>query len=175
MFSSLRVKFTIANSDPSIYRIIELQPEVSLQILHEIVQAAFEWTNSHVHYFKDASGKILKNEEDISATQILQKGKPLHYIYDFANSWTIIIELIDAVNENTILDVTARCIEGQLNSPPEDAGGITAYSDALELLTKHREKKRPFPLIAEWLGEDYDSAAFNIKNVNNLLSHIVIG
>jgi len=59
------------------------------------------------------------------------------------------------------------CIEGKMNCPPEDCGGVWGYSDLLEILIdpKHEE----YEDYIEWLGDDFDPNEFDLEMINTML------
>jgi hypothetical protein len=59
------------------------------------------------------------------------------------------------------------CIDGELNCPPEDCGGIWGFYDMLEKL---KNKKHPeYKELIDWLGKNYDPNKFDIDEVNKSL------
>ena len=65
MNTILYIRLTIDNSNPAIYRDIQVNSQTSLEVMHEIIQATFEWRNLHSHYFKDSAGNIIKEKKGI--------------------------------------------------------------------------------------------------------------
>lgn len=59
------------------------------------------------------------------------------------------------------------CIKAKGACPPEDSGGIWGYYDFLEALkdSKHPEHE----MYKEWIDGDFDPAAVDINEVNELL------
>lgn len=165
------IKLSIVNSKPEIFRIIRVDENINLQIFHEVIQATFEWSNMHSHFYKTEMG-IVKNEENITLGKAIGSNSKLIYIYDLADFWTIEIALINQSTQP--FNKKPVCLEGQGKSPPEDSGGIINYCEVLELLKKHRNGDRQYPLIADWLGENYNSNEFNTEQVNKNLKNLVL-
>ncbi|HOK61434.1 MAG: plasmid pRiA4b ORF-3 family protein [Tenuifilum sp.] len=165
------VKLSIVNSKPEIFRIIRVDENINLQLFHEVIQAAFEWSNMHSHFY-NADKSILKNEEEILLGNALNKWESLIYVYDLADFWTISISLL-ATNSGE-LSKKPVCLQGQGKSPPEDSGGIINYCEVLELLAKHNKGDRQYPLIADWLGENYNPNEFNCEQVNLNFKNLVL-
>lgn len=167
------IKTTIIGSTPPIYRVIRLNGDTNLQIIHEVLQAVFNWGNVHLHYFRNFDGSIIKAEEQTLLVDVLTQKNPIVYVYDFGDSWTIDIELLS--NESQSNRIRPICTDGKRQSPPEDCGGMVGYEDALDLLKHHNTNTlRKYPLIAEWYGEDYDPEHFDIDIANNRLANIVL-
>lgn len=165
------VKISIINSNPEIFRIIRVDENINLQLFHEVIQAAFEWSNAHSHFYK-IDKKIVKNEKDTVLSKALASKTPIVYVYDLADWWAIEITL---VSQNT--GTTGKkpvCLQGQGKSPPEDSGGIINYCEILDLLAKHNKGDRDYPLIADWLGENYNPNEFNCEQVNQNFKNLVL-
>ncbi len=173
MSKILEIKATIIGSKPNIYRTIRLNGDTNLQIVHEIMQAVFNWGNVHMHYFRGNAGEIIKNEEQAILANTLTANTPIVYVYDYGDAWTINLELINAIEGKE--RIRPICTDGKRQSPPEDCGGIIGYDDALDLLAHHNSNAlRKYPLIAEWYGEDYDPEFFDINSANSRLANIVL-
>ncbi|KAL8738321.1 MAG: hypothetical protein Q9181_000864 [Wetmoreana brouardii] len=56
--------------DPNISRILSIPPETTFDIVHEALQIAFGWTNSHMHSFRIETGEQFN----------MLSGKPLLYL-----------------------------------------------------------------------------------------------
>jgi Plasmid pRiA4b ORF-3-like protein len=48
---TLRVRVDLADTKPPVWRRLELASDLFLDDVHEIMQAAFGWTDSHLHRF----------------------------------------------------------------------------------------------------------------------------
>ena len=48
---TLRVRVDLAGTKPPVWRRLELASDLFLDDVHEIIQAAFGWTDSHLHRF----------------------------------------------------------------------------------------------------------------------------
>ena len=131
-------KVTLLGARPPIWRRI-LVPDGALDDLHEHIQTAMGWTNSHLHQF-EIRGRIYGDPEvlddgfgDFEFVDSLEtklsdlvggkrRLKKFTYTYDFGDGWehTIKVERIDAAESDKIyprlIDATGRC-------PPEDVGG----------------------------------------------------
>jgi hypothetical protein len=46
-----QLKITLKDSKPPIWRRVEVADDITLAKLHQIIQAAMGWTNSHLHMF----------------------------------------------------------------------------------------------------------------------------
>lgn len=167
----LDITASIADSKQPIFRVVRVSPGISLQVFHEIIQALFGWSNTQDHYFASNSTRF-GNEENIKLSEVFAKFDKIEYVYDISQSWLVVCSLIQI--KPTVCADTPECIGGQLNSPPEDAGGIVGYDTALEYLKIHKEGKRKYPLIMEGYGDYFDPLHFSIDEVNCRLKNIVL-
>lgn len=168
----LELRLNIKHANPEIYRIVRVDDQLNLQLIHEVIQASFCWSNIHSHFFRTSEQGIIKNEEDFSISEALGKWDKITYVYDLADFWTIEITL-----ENKSPEPYKRkpvCLKGQGKSPPEDSGGIINYCEVLELYSNHQAGKRKYPLIADWLGENFNPFDFDCDLVNENLKNLVL-
>lgn len=167
-------KITLLGVKPPIWRRIQVQ-DGTLDDLHDHIQMAMGWTNSHLHQF-EIQGQVYGDPEllddgfgplkfgDSKMTRLsavlprTSKRFVFRYIYDFGDSWEH-----EILFEGEIpFDAKARyprCISGKRACPPEDCGGIWGYGDLLEILSnpdheEHRERLR-------WMGGPFDPEAFD--------------
>jgi hypothetical protein len=169
-------KITLLGAKPPIWRRIQVQ-DCTLDKLHEHIQTAMGWTNSHLHQFEIKGERYgdpellddgFEDFECVDSTktnlsQILPKtGKrfAFKYEYDFGDGW----EHEVLFEGNPATDPKAKsplCVEGERACPPEDCGGIWGYGDFLEAIRnpKHEEHES----MLEWIGGRFDPEEFNAK------------
>ena len=158
-------KITLNDSKPPIWRRIQVK-NGTLDKLHERIQTAMGWTNSHLHEF-EIDGERYGDPEllddgfedfdcvDSTVTKISEivpkNGKRFQFLYeyDFGDGWSH-----EVLFEGCLRAEKGRrypmCIEGERACPPEDVGGIWGYSDYLEALAdpKHEQHEE----FLEWRG-----------------------
>lgn len=174
----LRLRVDIRHAKPPIWRRLEVPGDITLAALHEVVQIAFGWSDSHLHVFETAYGDFgtpdpslgHRSENKVTLEQVASIRDKLTYRYDFGDDWEHVIAL-----ESATADTDARvpqCTGGRRAAPPEDCGGIGGYEYLAEVLAdpnhpEHRDR-------LEWLGldsgADFDPAAFDKERVNRLLA-----
>lgn len=178
----LRFKVVLMDSHLAIWRRIEV-PDGTLDDLHEHIQTAMGWTNSHLHQFiidyESYGDPELLNDgfyerETIDSTQThlsalfgkARRGTRFRYQYDFGDGWEHEVTFEGCFATETGLKYP-RCVEGACACPPEDVGGTWGYADMLEALRdpKHEEHEN----MVEWIGRRFDpekfSAAAATKNM----------
>jgi hypothetical protein len=167
-------KITLQESLPPIWRRIQVQ-DCTLDKLHEHIQTAMGWTNSHLHHFK--LGEQLYGDPELmqenfeemeyndstttKITNILPKtGKRFRfqYEYDFGDSWYHEV-LFEGIVRAEPKVKYPHCLEGARACPPEDCGGIWGYSDFVEAI-QNPDNERHEELL-EWVGGRFDPEAFD--------------
>lgn len=126
-------------------RRVELASDLRLDALHEIIQSAFGWTDSHLHRFARGSDiwsdegehylcpfEIAEGEQGTAEERarldyvLTNPGDELRYVYDFGDDWQHSIEL-EAVEPRTVGNARAVCTTGERPGAPEDCGGVEGY------------------------------------------------
>ena len=178
----IQARVTIQNIEPPIWRLLHLPQDLNLAQLHEILQAAFGWTDSHLHQFIIGGLSFGTPELDegyegdrttFEATDVLLRDFDfVHapprflYEYDFGDSW---------IHEITFEEMLPRqpgvkyptCTDGARHGPPENAGGSPGYRDFLEAWRDpdhedHEDMRR-------WAGPRFDPEAFNLGAINKAI------
>lgn len=156
----LRVRVSIVGSEPSIWRLLEVDSSLTLDRIHDVIQAAVGWRDAHLHSFTDTdpyvrlraiNGHVPEprrwvpedlledNDDDLPETapslgEVLFPGAgPLFYEYDFGDSWIHRLELTESLPKPADAP-RARLLDGARRAPLEDSGGISGYHDLLDAL-----------------------------------------
>ncbi|WP_244239377.1 plasmid pRiA4b ORF-3 family protein [Corallococcus carmarthensis] len=164
---------------PAIWRELHVRSDTPLSKVHAILQAAFGWTNSHMHVFEDISrqqyGHLAKGDaEDFSlgGSPLLDESKytvadigprarsVFGYIYDFGDDWVHRVR-VKKVQPPESRKRYPSCAAGARAAPPDDCGGTPGYEDLLEALQdpEHEEHEE----LLEWVGGSFDPEAFDLK------------
>jgi hypothetical protein len=177
-----RVRAELEGTSPPVWRRLELASDLHLDRVHDIIQAAFGWEDSHLHRFSSGSspygaggehylcpfevaeGEDGVPEEEVRLDEVLARaGSRLLYEYDFGDSWTHLLKA-EAVLPRSASAPRAVCTDGGRPGPPEDCGGADGY----ELVVAAADPKAPNRAAArrqfrEWYGEDADPASFDLR------------
>src|SRR5579884_104332 len=99
-----QLKITLRGSRPPIWRRILVPANITLARLHEGIQIAMGWTNSHLYEFQ-AQGEIygppdpdfesgVTNDRRVRLDRVLAAvHAKISYTYDLGDSWEHIVEL----------------------------------------------------------------------------------
>jgi hypothetical protein len=179
----IRADVHILGIDPAIRRTLELPKDLNLAQLHEVLQASFGWTDSHLHQFNiggliygapefDEEG--LLDRQTFEASDVLlgdfaigyDAAVVLFYEYDFGDCWTHVIELTEKPRETGAR--YPRCIDGCRYGPPEDVGGPSGYAGFLDSWRdptdeEHKANRR-------WAGRKFDPERCDLVAINKAMT-----
>jgi Plasmid pRiA4b ORF-3-like protein len=168
-------KITLKDARPRIWRRIQVK-DCTLDKLHEHIQTAMGWTNSHLNHFKIGEqfygDPLLMQEnfdefgyEDSTRTMLSDvlpgDGKRLRfeYQYDFGDSWWH-----EVLFEGRVRAEPGRrypvCVEGERACPPEDVGGVWGYADFVQAIRDPEHEEHDG--LLQWAGGEFDSEAFDL-------------
>jgi hypothetical protein len=177
----IRVEARIVGVEPAISRTLELPSTLNFAQFHEVLQATFGWTDSHLHQF-NVGGILIGAPEAIEggaygpkvleATDIQLKdltfpcgdtaSLTITYQYDFGDDWRHSLVLRRCQIEDEVK--YPRCVAGERAGPPEDVGGYPGYAEFLEawLDEGHEEHKA----VRRWAGKNFDPERFEPDATN---------
>lgn len=169
-------KITLLESQPPIWRRIQVE-DCTLDKLHEHIQTAMGWTNSHLHHFEikgkrygdpelldDGVGDMdIEDSTTTMLSEIVPKnGKRFRFVYeyDFGDGWQheILFEGCPKPEKGKKLPL---CLEGERACPPEDIGGIGGYEHFLEVIADPQHEEHAD--MREWVGGKFDAEKFDPK------------
>lgn len=188
------VRVELTGTEPLLWRRVELASDLFLDEVHDAIQVAVGWTDSHLHEF--ASGPEYRSpeaehylcpferedagpgvpEEDVRLDEVLaDPGDKLLYLYDFGDGWEHVIELEAAAPRD---DAAARvvCLDAQRDAPPEDCGGVGGYEVVSAAADPHHpDHRRAVAEFLEMYGIEFDAAShgpapYRLDDVNAVLA-----
>lgn len=176
--NAIQIKVTLVGTEPAIWRRIVIPSTISFFDLHHILQISMGWKNSHLFEFQVGDYRIGYIDEEfedsdeladalvVQADLLLDKEKSTSiYVYDFGDHWehALEVERVEPANDRTL----PVCIDGDMNCPPEDCGGIPGFRNILEILN---DKKHPeYRETKTWVGRGYDAAKLDLDKINKQL------
>ena len=140
-----QIKVTLNGVRPSIWRRLVVPSSLSLMDLHDVLQVAMGWMDSHLHQFV-ARGKLYGqpdpefgmgriNEKRVRLDEVLRTEKDaMTYEYDFGDGWEHKI-VLEKVLGNAEEHAAPSCIAGARACPPEDCGGVWGYANLLKVIS----------------------------------------
>lgn len=154
--ATYRVRVDLDDAQPPIWRRLDLRSDLTLDVLHQVLQAAFSWDDYHLHRFSlggrpfdrdsqvflcpyDVDNPEFDDDDGPRASQVRldetmqDPGDELHYLYDYGDNWELTLQLEQVM---TALDdsPTAILLDGCRASPPEDCGGLTDAEQLAQVL-----------------------------------------
>ena len=183
------MRLDLHGSKPPVWRRLEVPGDLTLPRLHDVIQAAMGWYNSHLHRFRTGrdhrsphfvtsfdleEGEDGVLEDDVRLDQLLaEKGDELWYEYDFGDGWDhrLVVEEVLAEPPPTV-----RCAGGRMACPPEDCGGLGGYEElAAWVRSGYDDAQLPgvFDDAAhahEWLPVDWHPDHFDVEQTNAALA-----
>jgi hypothetical protein len=179
------------------WRRLELASGLNLAEVHDILQVAFGWTDSHLHGFaagpefyssdaerylcpfdvKEGEGEGTP-EEHVQLDEVLaEAGNTLAYAYDYGDGWQHLLTL-EAVLPREDAAPRAVCTSGERDGPAEDSGGVHSY----EMISAAADPASPGHALAmiefgEVFGDRIDpgyfrSTPFDIDLINARLGRL---
>jgi hypothetical protein len=149
-----RLRVTLRDVEPAVARVIDVPASATLPEVHDLLQAAIGWTDSHLHQFvtpratygMEIPGAEVwpEDQRDETGAHLADLGAGFEYLYDFGDGWTHDIEVLGSGGP------APACVDGHGACPPEDCGGPGGYAELLEVLADptHAERER----MRGWVG-----------------------
>ena len=168
-----QLKVTLRHTHPPVWRRIEVPGDIKLGKLHDVIQIAMGWTDSHMHAFRLGMVQygtparefpdMFRNERNVRLDQLVGKRDKLIYEYDFGDGWEHELKIEKVVPAEPAAHYP-RCTAGKSACPPDDCGGPWGYEHLIEALRdpKHEEHEE----MTEWIGDEFDPEAFDLDEVN---------
>lgn len=183
------VRLDLHGVKPPVWRRLELRGDLTLPRLHDVIQAAMGWTDSHLHRFRTGSdhrspyfvttfdldeGDDGMPEGDVRLDQLVAvAGDELWYEYDFGDGWDHVLS-VEQVRDDP--PEQARCTGGRMACPPEDCGGIGGYA-ALAAWVRSGYDDDLIPDVFDdaahghdWLPIDWHPDRLDLEEVNGALT-----
>jgi len=163
--SIARLKVTLDDVEPKVLRRIEVPFSIRLDRLHQTLQAALGWTNSHLYEIRARDvgwgiqdpdwddGPLDARKATLAGVVRDTRAKTLRYLYDFGDGWDHTIR-IERLADPTPGVLYPRLIEAVGRCPPEDVGGPPGYEEFLEALSDPDHERHAE--MRQWIGEDFD-------------------
>lgn len=176
-----RLRITLNDTEPPIWRTVEVPLTTSLRGLHEVIQAAMPFGDYHLFDFRvgeqryaipapEFDGPETRNAKTTKLGLILERGATeFRYTYDFGDNWQHTVTVEEVIEADPAV-AYPRFVGGERRAPPEDAGGVWGFKEFVEAMTKprHREKKA----MTEWYGGPFDPKAMDRGAIDVAMSKL---
>lgn len=172
-----RLKVTLREVRPSVWRRIEVSSDVTLGRLSGILEAAMGWLGGHLHAF-DVAGTIYGIPDPDWEVTALDEGRfrlgavlpwvgsTMRWDYDFGDGWKHDV-VVEAIGPPELGMEYPVCLKGRRACPPEDCGGPWGYGELLQLLAapdlEDPDDRRG------WVGPYFDPARFDQREATTAM------
>jgi hypothetical protein len=134
------LKVSLYGAKPPVWRRLEIPSAMPLNLVHAVLQIAFDWHDYHLHVFETVCGEFgsadqgddwAERQDEATATLAQVAGgerAKVVYLYDFGDDWRhdIVVEAIIPAEPGVAYP---RCTGGRRDAPPEDSGGIWVFNE----------------------------------------------
>lgn len=193
---TLRVRADLTGTKPPVWRRLELASDLFLDDVHEIMQTAFGWTDSHLHRFGCGPSYYSREteyylcpfsvdegdegipEDEVRLDEVLvDVGDKLFYAYDFGDDWQHVIRL-EAVLAREESAPRTICTGGRQPSPAEDCGGVGGFALLLAATDPgNPDHAAACAEYARYFGPDVNPQGwapkpFDVDRINAGLAHL---
>jgi len=173
----------LPNTEPLVWRRIQVPESYSLWDLHVAIQDAMGWSDCHLHEFTVAidskAGRVerfgipvdefpeqppVRPDWTVRVSNVVGKSDlPILYVYDFGDDWRHVVMYEGGVPLDRGVEYP-RCVSGSSKCPPEDCGGVHGYEEFLEAI-RDPKHERHAELLA-WIGGTFDPGDFDATKIN---------
>lgn len=176
-----RLRITLNDTKPRIWRTVEVPLTTSLKGLHEVIQAAMPFEDYHLFDFRlgeqryaipvpEFDGPETRHAKLTKLGALIEKGfREFAYTYDFGDNWQHTVT-VEEVTEADPAVAYPRFIAGERRAPPEDVGGTWGFQEFVEAMTKprHPEKKA----MLTWYGGPFDPEVLDFEAIEAAMSKL---
>jgi hypothetical protein len=152
-----RIRVDLDDAQPPSWRRLDLRSNLTLDLLHQVLQVAFDWTDSHLHRLSlggggfdhrsqlflcpyDVDNKEWAEDDDgLPAAEtrldetLSEPGDILHYLYDYGDNWELTLRLEEVLPAESDCPA-AVIVDGERAAPPEDCGHLVDADSLAEVL-----------------------------------------
>jgi hypothetical protein len=173
------IRMELRDTDPLIWREVEVPTSITMKVLHDIIQIAMDWFDDHLWEFRIGDRRIMPPEDDeaepssdplkVRLRDVLRPGTTtIDYLYDFVDCWEHRLT-VTGIRQGAPGVLYPRYAGGEWAAPPEDCGGIGGFYAALDALADlaHPDHAE----VAERL-EEYDPKEIDVFVIGVALRRI---
>ena len=170
-----RLRIELQQIEPTIWRRIDVPLSSTLLALHDFIQFAFLWTDSHLFEFEVGGRRYGQPHYDCFADEELYKAASIRvktvvdrgierfvYTYDFGDNWRHDIFVEELREGEPDVDYPAF-LAGERRGPPEDVGGVTGLMGFLEAMLDPLHEEHD--AVVEWYGKRFEPGDIDERRV----------
>ena len=176
-----QLKITLDEVEPTVWRRVEVPATITLAKLHDVIQGAMGWFDSHLHEFRiggrdygepdpdwDLDRKVYADRRARLNRVAPARGSTFLYVYDFGDNWEHIVK-VEAIRPAQPGVAYPRVTGGARACPPEDVGSVPGYERFREAIAdpSHEEHEE----MLAWIGGPFDPDAFDLDAANEAVRH----
>ena len=146
-----RLRITLHDLDPAPWRTVEVPLSMTFKGLHDTIQAAFLWFDSHLWEFDygsrrygrpfdddfgddDFGGDKIHDAATARLTKLRDSPVPeFLYTYDMGDNWEHHIEVVELFDMEKGARLP-RFVDGKWRTPPENVGGAPSFEMFLQAI-----------------------------------------
>jgi Plasmid pRiA4b ORF-3-like protein len=163
----VRLKIVLTNTEPPIWRRVEVPAETTLKQLHAVIQAVMGWDDDHLHQFQLGRQNLPAR---VGLDELAAGGvKRFTYFYDMGDSWEHRIQIEKRLSADSALSYP-RFVDGAMRCPPEDVGGIPGFYEFLEAIADPNHPDHEDRL--DWYGGLFDPKDLEPERINKDLARL---
>jgi hypothetical protein len=174
-----RLKVTLLQVKPPVWRRIEVPSETKLSALAGVLEATMGWLGGHLHafevggvFYEIPSGESFGSrrtvdERKVQLGEVLPSVKSkMRWDYDFGDGWEhdVVVEAIEPRRVGVAYPV---CRAGRRACPPDDCGGPWGYADLLAALADPTHEQHEE--LSEWAPPGFDPGAFDVEEATEMM------
>lgn len=182
--SVYQLKVTLLDVHPPIWRRLQVWGDSTLADLHDAIQAAMGWNDSHLHEFligetrygepdmEEEQAARIEDEGRVLLLDVLEReGIRFRYVYDFGDGWEheILVEKILAPDPDVFYP---NCIAGERACPPEDVGGVPGFERFLQAMADPADPEHNEYMT--WFGGEFFPDEFDVEEANEALQEMIV-
>lgn len=175
--AAVRLKIALCDTEPPIWRRVEVPSSITLKALHAVIQAAMGWQNSHLYQFRIGRQTVdgpgfddggFRDAPRLTAGRVRLDDLLAHnlkrfaYVYDMGDNWEHALR-IEKVLPADPAAAYPRFVDGAGRCPPEDVGGIPGFYDFLAVLEDHEHPDHEE--LSAWYGGAFDPEAMDESDI----------
>jgi hypothetical protein len=172
---------TLEETEPPIWRRIEIPATYDFWGLHVAIQDAMGWLDSHLHEFEvpdPSTGEPVRvgipddefpDERPRAPGWVLpvapyfcEPGVTARYVYDFGDDWVHRV-MFEGRSPRALGAKYPRCAGGARRCPPEDCGGVGGFEEFLAAIADPQHDEHEAMLT--WAGGAYNPDEFDPAKV----------